>query len=347
MEIVKWIRQNGVKVALCLGVTVAAGQSAWAVAAGNKTMLILNSQETIPFTTCRDSVLESLAKAGYVDGKNLKVKQVNIQNDIAKGEEELKASMDYDVIVVNGTSATLAAKKVGWGNDKKFVFIVVTDPVKAAGVIEDFKNPPKSNFTGVSYPVPIAARMRFIKQLMPKVKNIGLPYADIAQSYSYKEWIENVLATDPEYKDIKVHFRKMPSIAGVDFEEYGKKNLVPIVKELDKKVDVWLANNDPYCTSPTYSKILSANSKKPIIGLGLESVMKQEGATMVIYPDQVATGRQAARMIAGMFEGKAVKDFVPETPSENGFAFDLTKTKKFKISVPVEMIEAAGSNIIK
>ena len=96
-----------------------------------------------------------------------------------------------------------------------------------------------------------------------------------------------------------------------------------------------------------FSRMVYENATKPLVGLGKESVMKGWGAAMVIYPSSHSMGRQAARMIKQLLEGKSIKEIYPEWPKENGFAFDLNKTAKFGIKVPVEYIELAGENIVK
>ena len=155
-------------------------------------LLIIDSQKGEPYKTVRESMLSELSKFGYKEGKNLIVKYHSIGNFEGRAIniwKKIESKKNYDVVFVNGTIAVKALKKVALDDSNKFVFAAVTDPV-GVGVIDDFQNPPKYNFTGVCYPVKVEERLRFIKKVLPHVNKIALIYADMPQSDSYKKWVE-------------------------------------------------------------------------------------------------------------------------------------------------------------
>jgi len=312
-------------------------------------LLIMDSQTGEPYEVARMAMLNTLKSWGYVEGVNLRTTYFSIENDLKRGEEILKAEMkkDYDVIFTNGTVMTLAATNVGLDHPKhRFVFACVTDPV-GMHAIDDFINPPKSNFTGVSWPVKVKSRFQFIKELIPGVKTIGLIYADMPQSHSYKGWVDDLLENDLDFKNIEVIFRKVPLITG----KKGTQEMAALSKkhvlELDSRVDVFLSPNDQMGVQEYFPRMVYANATKPLIGLGRKDVMLGWGATMVIYPSPVSMGRQAARMIKELFTGRDIKKIIPEWPKEYGLAFDLDKTAEFGIKVSIEYLEMAGEDVIK
>jgi putative tryptophan/tyrosine transport system substrate-binding protein len=311
-------------------------------------LLVIDSQSKGQYGEIRNAREEYLTSHGFLAGKNLQVVSFSIDNDVRIAEAVLRRELPkhYDVICVNGTQPTIAAKNLAMNRPEvKIVFAGVTDPV-GVGVIEDFIHPPKYNFTGVCYPIPVKSRFLFIKQLVPRLKNIGLIYADMPQSHSYRRWVEKLLATEPEFKGIRVHFRMVPMITGENGNQAMAQAATRYVEELDSQVDVFVCPNDQMGVQPYFAQMVYRTARKPLVGLGRSDVMDRWGATMSIYPSYVSMGRQSGRMIGELFKGKKILDLIPEYPRGNGFAFDLNKARKFGIKVPMEMIELAGDNIV-
>ncbi len=311
-------------------------------------LLILDSQEGNPYDEIRAALLAALAQQGYVENQNLNVKLQVIGNDRTQGErllvEELKNR--YDVIYVGGTVATIAAKNVLLGKSQSVVFAAPTDPV-GIGVIRDFNSPPFANFTGVCYPVPPKARLKFIKQLLPKAKTLGLIYADMPQSRSYNKWVQDLITNDPEFKGINIIVRSVPLVTGEAGDIKMAEAAIPLIRELDPQVDAFIKPNDQLGTRRTLAEVIYKTATKPLIGIVKDDVMGQWGATAVVYPSHVSIGGQAARMIKELFQGRQIADITPEWPKQYGFAIDLPKAKKFQLTVPVEILQLSGDNIVK
>lgn len=311
-------------------------------------LLIMDSQKGNPYDEVRNSLLTSLSSYGYKEGKNLKTAVLFSGNDIKAGErilnDELKNA--YDVIFVGGTAATISAKNALYGKSQRVVFGSPTDPV-GIGVIKDLTSKPVANFTGVCYPVPVKTRLKFLRRLMPKAKTFGLIYADMPQSHSYNRWIDNLLQNDPEFKDIKIIYRYVPLVTGENGDKTMASHAKKHIQELDAKVDAYIKPCDQMGTRSNFSEVVFNTSKKPLIGLVKDDVMGKWGATATIYPSHESIGNQAAQMIKALFEGKLVRDILPEWPHKYGIAIDLKKAKQFGIDVPVEVLQMAGENIVR
>lgn len=313
-------------------------------------LLILDSQQGNPYDEVRAALANSLQKDGYVEGKNLETTLQFMGNDVSAGEGILKRELQrhhYDVIFVGGTAATIAAKHVLYGNmQQPVVFGSPTDPV-GIGVITGFTSRPVANFTGVCYPVPIKARFRFIKQLMPDARTFAMIHADMPQSHSYVRWMRDLLEHDPEFKHLKVIFRSVPLVTGENGDRQMAEAAAKHVKALDASVDAFIKPVDQMGTRRNFSEMVHNTATKPLIGVVKDDVMGRWGATAVVYASHQSIGKQAGRMIRELFEGKKVADISPEWPKEYGFAVDLPKTRQFGISVPVEILQMSGENIIK
>ncbi|MBT2971268.1 MAG: hypothetical protein KME56_19635 [Candidatus Thiodiazotropha sp. (ex Ctena orbiculata)] len=313
---------------------------------GNYRLFILDSQQGSPYSDVRLSMLDYLEQYGYVEGKNLQLAFHTAGNDIDKGEAILKseAAKGYDLYYMGGTAATVAAKRVLYGAAPPVVFASPTDPV-GIGVIDGFNIPPKSNFTGISYPVPVDSRFRFIRELMPQARRIGMIYADMPQSHSYNEWIRKMLDHDPYFKDLEVVFRKVPLVKGEEGDRRMTEMAIPLIQELDSEVDLFIKPNDQLGARRHFAKMVYAHASKPLIGIVKKDVMEDWGATAVIYPSHRMIGKQAAAMIRDLFEGKPIREIPPQWPAHFGYAVDITKAIQFGITIPVGLLQLAGENI--
>ncbi len=313
-------------------------------------LLILDSQKGNPYDEVRASLLSTLKGFGYVEGQNLHTTLLVTGNDAQVGQkilaDELKRKQ-YAAVFVGGTVATIAGKNLLLGDQRyPVIFASPTDPV-GIGVIKDFNSPPFANFTGVCYPVPPKARFKFIRRLLPSAKTFGLIYADMPQSHSYNRWLTELIASTPEFADIKILFREVPLITGENGDKKMAESAIPLIKELDGKVDAFIKPNDQMGTRKQFAEVLFHSASKPLIGITKDDVMAQWGSTAVIYPSHASIGEQAAAMLKGVFEGKPISAITPEWPKKYGFAIDLPKARQFKIDVPVELLQLAGENIVK
>jgi putative ABC transport system substrate-binding protein len=313
-------------------------------------LLILDSQMGNPYDEIRDALLKALEAYGYAAGKNLEIDLHVTGNDAKAGEGILRQELvrrRYDVVFVGGTAATISAKNVLLGERRPVVvFAAPTDPV-GIGVIRDFTSKPVANFTGICYPVPVTARLRFIRQLMPQARSFGFIYADMPQSHSYVQWLKEQLEKNPEFGNIQIVFRKVPLVTGEHGDQQMAEAAEKHVRELDASVDAFIKPVDQMGTRRNFSEMVYRTASKPLIGVVKDDVMAHWGATAVVYPSHDSIGKQAARMIRDLFEGKAVAKILPEWPREYGFAIDLRKARQFGLTVPVEILQMAGENIVK
>ena len=316
-----------------------------------KRLLLIDSQQGEPYKTIRESMINELEKNGYLEGTSLLTeyhflgnhegKAQNIWNLLVKAQRK-----HFDAVFVNGTIAVIAMKKLAFNDyNYNFVFAAVTDPV-GVGVIDKFNAPPKSNFTGVCYPVSVKERFHFIKKVIPNLKTIGFIYADMPQSISYKKWVDELFKSDSELKDIKVEYRSVPLIKS----EGGHKRMAMMalrhVKALENKVQVFVSPNDQMGVQKPFAEMVSKNSLKPLIGLGRKDVIEKWGATASMFPDLVAAGKQAGAMVLKIFKGTNIKNIYPERP-RSGIAIDLSKTGQYGMTISNDMIKKAGKNVIK
>lgn len=311
-------------------------------------LLILDSQSGVPYADIRKAMLEALSDAGYRSGDNLRVTSHTIGNDVSSGVRLLNAALASppDLVFAGGTAATIAVRDVLLGSELPVVFAGTTDPV-GIGVIDDFNRPPKANITGVSYPVPVEARFRFIRHLMPEARHIGLIYADMPQSRSYNAWIRQLLERETLFHDLDVKFLPVPLTLGEHGDRQMAKQAAHLVHGVANEIDLFISANDQLGAREEFARLIEAETDKPLIGLVRDDVMAEWGALATVYPLHDHIGQLAAGMVSNLLNGIPVSDIPPQRPSRFGYAVNLRLAQEHGLKVPVGILQMAGKNIVR
>jgi len=302
-----------------------------------KRLLIIDSQTTEPYVPVREALVERLAELGYgTVGNTLELKIYTMGNnpDFVRRIEAQEGDRlrEWDLIVVNGTIATIAAWNQ-WGHDPfvKVLFVAVTDPV-GIGAVKAMNEPPDANFTGVSYPVPVEERLRIIRSVFPGAKKIGYVWGDMPQSVSYNAWLAAALRK-PEFSDLELVSRKVTFVSG----EFGTRRMsmtaAEMARGIDAQVDIFLTPNDQMGVLPDYNEMVCEKITKPLVGLTEAHIDGDTGAVMSVYPDTRGMGRQAAEMIAAYFGGAPFSSLAPRPPVFN-VLFSGAAAAKHGVKIP-------------
>lgn len=308
-----------------------------------KSLLVIDSQAGDPYETVREAMIEALNERGYTKESGFTFEYYSLGGyaGAAKNLWQYRVQkVKYDAIFLNGTLAVSSFKEIAWESPEySFIFASVTDPV-GAGVVDGYDKAPPGNFTGVAIHMLVDARFDFVRKLMPNVKNIGLIYADMAQSHSYRKWIEALLLQDG-WEDITFHFRQVDFIPS----DGGHTRMAMIsrkfILELDPIVDVFVSSHDQMGAQKPFTTLLSEIATKPLIGVGFKEVRDGWGATASIFPDRVEIGVQAAIMVDRVFRGESVKAIFPERPRKYGVLIDRSLAEKFGINLTPEILKGA------
>ncbi|OUR95796.1 hypothetical protein A9Q84_14945 [Halobacteriovorax marinus] len=294
---------------------------------------IIDSQSSEPYSTIRKHLYSRLSEKGYDLGKNLITHEFAIGNrkGVVKNIWKYYFKGKIDIAYVSGTLATIGAKEIFEGKPINVIFAAPTDPV-GIGVIKGFNQKPYANFTGISYPVKVSKRLRFVRELIPNLKRIGYIYSDMPQSLSYLGWLKTAMKL-PEFRDIKLILRKVPFIPSEGGHMRMAKLAKKYVLELNDQVDVFLSPNDQMGTQKAFAQMVFSNSKKPLIGVGRKDVNESWGATASLYPSLLNIGYVAADMILKLAKRKSLKSILPTQPKE-GITIDKKLAKKFNLKIP-------------
>ena len=124
-------------------------------------------------------MLDSLRDHGYVDGRTMRLRKFNAENDLPTANSiarELTGGR-FDYVFTVSTNCLQATAKNNRDGRVKHVFGVVADPV-GAGVGINPKDPldhPK-NMVGIGTLAPLKELLAAVKRMNPQLKRIGLPW---------------------------------------------------------------------------------------------------------------------------------------------------------------------------
>lgn len=335
-KMMRWIRAVVVASAgLLLAAAVAAAEPV--------RLLFIDTQAGAPYDDARQATVEALRQQLAGQQRTLEVQHYSLQHydGIATriwhnlGE----AQRHHDAVVVNGTMAAQAFRDLAKDQpQQRFFFLAVTDPV-GLGLIEGFDRPPSANFTGVSYPVPVRERLRLLRAVMPEARTIGLIYADMPQSHSYRRWLDEALA-EPEFRDLEVIYRQIPFVPSDGGQQRMARLAAAEAKQLDGQVDLFLAPNDQLGVQPYFAQALAPVISKPLMGVGERDVREGWGAAFTIYADQAEAGRQLAEMLFRHVSGTPFAGIWPQPPRKFGVLYDPALSQRFGLKqVPPRQVQ--------
>ncbi|MFH1476731.1 MAG: ABC transporter substrate-binding protein [Verrucomicrobiota bacterium] len=126
------------------------------------------------YETAAKGLLEGLRTFGYIEGRNLVVRRINAQAEIATIPAIIQVldNSDVDVIVTFTTPVLMAAASVA--KHKPVVFTYVTDPI-AAGIGKSWSDH-LPHVTGVGSFPPLEENLAFIQRLIPNLTGLGIIY---------------------------------------------------------------------------------------------------------------------------------------------------------------------------
>ncbi|MBY4675194.1 ABC transporter substrate-binding protein [Marinobacterium arenosum] len=164
----------------------------------------------------RDGIKAKLVEAGYTEDK------MKFTYESAQGNPAIAAQIARklvgeapDVIVAIATPSAQAA--VSATQEVPVVFSVVTDPL-GAKLVSNLEQP-GGNVTGLSDMLPVAQHLALLKEIVPSLKQLGVPYnpgepnavsiVEMMKIEGAKMGIEIVEAPAPKSSDVMVACQKL------------------------------------------------------------------------------------------------------------------------------------------
>lgn len=289
----------------------------------NKTVQlgIIQIAEHPALDAARQGFLDTLAKNGYIEGKNLKVDYQNAQGDQPTLQSIANKFVQdkKDIILAIATpSAMTMAKET---SEIPILITAVTDPVTAKLVNSLEK--PGTNVTGTTDMNPVAKQLELIKELVPGVKTVGVVY--------------NSSEINSEVQ-VKIAREAAPQL-GLQLKEASvtaSNEISQATRSLVGKVDaLYLPTDNMVIASLAAVLQVAEQNKIPVIAAESNSV--EQGALATLGIDYAKLGSQTGEMALRVLKGEKPQDMPVEWQKENDIVINLKAAERMGVTVSSEI----------
>jgi len=254
----------------------------------HKTIGITQIVDHPSLNAIREGILETLAKEGFVQGKDLTVIFETAQGNPATAAQIAQhfAGLPLDVVVpITTPSAQAIVQQI---KETPIVFAAISDPLSAKVVTS--LDHPGGNITGVADVPPIREQLEFIENCIPNLKTLGVVYnPGEVNNVSFLEKL-TVLAKKKNIKIVTAAASKSADVQAA-------------ANSLIEKVDAIFIGNDNTVVSGLEALVkTSLNAHKPLFVSDPQSV--DRGALAAYAYDQREIGHQVGKMVAQVLKGK-------------------------------------------
>jgi len=277
----------------------------------------------------RDGIKAGLADKGYGEDK------IRFTYESAQGNPAIAAQIarkmvgdQPDVIVAIATPSAQAA--VSATRDIPVVFSVVTDPL-GAKLVSNMEQP-GGNVTGLSDAVPVAQHLAMIKEIVPGLKKLGIPFNPgepnaVSIIASMKEaaaaqGVEIVESPAPKSSDVMIASQKL--VGQVDAIYTTLDNTVITALESIIKVGI--------------------DAQIPVFSADTDSV--ERGSVAALGFNYSDLGRQTADMVVEVLNGKKPGDMSVRIAEGTNLYVNLKTAKMMGVEIP-ESIVSRATKVVK
>jgi putative tryptophan/tyrosine transport system permease protein len=329
-------KQNGVEFPVELreqadrvvGGEVAGGLSAQAVSVqpAKRLALFLFSDHNLTLETAR-GVVDELESSGTLKKYNLRIDTKNAQNEfyLAQSIAQDIVAQKYDYIISLTTPALQATANMN--KNIPLIFGAVTDPYRA-GVA---KNPADHlpHITGVATVEPVEATLRYMRELFPAAKRLGMVWnpgeacsetctyiaRESAKKYGF-ELLEATVSTTSEVTD-------------------ALKSL------LSKKIDLFLTSGDnTVLMSLEATAGVLRQHRIPYFSNSASDV--ERGTFVSVGPDYYLVGKKIAQTAERVIAGEHPREIPIESFAPDVIYLNLDLAREYGINIPAASLNKAA-----
>jgi putative ABC transport system substrate-binding protein len=273
----------------------------------------------------RDGVKKALEDAGYKDGVNLTFHYESAQGNPATATQIAQkfAGEGPNVIVAIATPSAQAAAATT--QDIPIVFTAVTDPL-GAQVVKNLEKP-GGNVTGISDMSPLADHLKLIKEIVPNVKTIGVPYnPGEANAVTLLNALKK-MAPDYGVTIVEAAATKSSEVQGA-------------AQSLVGKVDVIYVPTDNTIVSALEAVVaVGKENKLPVFSGDTDSVTR--GTIASIGFDYFQVGLQTGAVVVRVLKGEKPGDIAVQNASGTDLFVNPKAAAAMGVTIPDAVIKRA------
>jgi ABC-type uncharacterized transport system substrate-binding protein len=290
---------------------------------------LVHYSETEFAERCHEGLIDGIAKAGLVEGKDYELRIFNAQGDMSTLSSIMTTiKADHaDLLLVISTPALQAALRQA-GTDTKIVFTGVGDAVKAgAGESESDHLP---NVTGITTRSDFAGIARLIKETIPGVKSVGTLFTPAE--------INSVL-----YKDLLKEALDKEGIGLVTIPVTSSADLSQAAIELcghEIQAVCQIADN---MTRPGFALIARKAADKKLPVFVFDSDEMADGATICLARDYYNAGLEAAEKAMRVLNGESPAVMPFSNTQSSKLFYNPEQAELYKLRLSELFLEKASA----
>lgn len=273
----------------------------------------------------REGIYDGLKDNNYIDKKNIEIEFKNAEGDQSNLSTMANKLLSGKNDLVVGITTPAAQALSGKDSKTPIILSGVTYP-KKAGLVLDEKKPGK-NVTGVSDRINIKAQIKQIKEVIPKIKTIGILYTSseensVSQAKEAKKIIEDM--------GLSV---KVKSVTNTTDLQQIAENIVRDVDAIYVPIDNGIASSMP--------TLIKVTDREKIPVFPSSDTMVKDGGLMGLGVDQHEIGVMTAKVIVDILKGKDIYKY-PIKISDKGKTYvNKKKMKELNITIPNSILKDA------
>lgn len=299
--------------------------------AGKQVQLgIIQIVEHPALDAARQGFLDTLAKNGYEDGKNLVVDYQNAQGDQPTLQsiagKFVQDKKDLVLAIATPSAMTMANET----KDIPILITAVTDPVEAKLV--NSLDQPGTNVTGTTDMNPVDKQLELVKDLVPNAKNVGIIY----NSSEINSQVQVKIA------------REVAPKLGLALQEAtvtASSEVMQAAQSLVGKVDaIYLPTDNMVISSLAAVLQVAEDNKIPVIAGESNSV--EQGALATVGIDYYKLGEQTGEIALRVLKGEKPQDIAVESQKDKNIVINMKAAERMGVTVSDEF-KAKATRVIE
>lgn len=275
--------------------------------------------------TIRQGVIETLAKEGFEEGKNIKIDFQSAQGSTATAAQIARKFVGDKADIIIPITTPSAQPVVAATRSIPIVFSGVTDPV-AAKLVKSWE-PSGTNVTGISDHKPIEPQLQLIQTLVPEVKAIGYVYS--AGEVNSVTVLEELKAA-AEKANIQI----------VPVAVQRSADIGTAARSLNGKVQaIYIAEDNAVVSAYESLHKAALEAKIPVIAADKDTVKR--GALAAYAVNQYDIGAETGKVAARILKGEKAGDIATHDVNKMELSINQETAKALNITLPEALLKEA------
>lgn len=286
---------------------------------GTETVAVIISADIEPYQKALKGFKETVGDRIIVE--------YDMEGDVDRGRKilaEIQSNVNPNLILAIGLWALQVVSSQS--TDLPVVYAMVLNP-------PSILDPTVKNITGASMNVPVDETIRFVKQLVPRIRRIGVIFTPAKTGYLVRQ--ADTVAREEGLQLISEEIR-------------SPKDAVQAVKSLQEKgIDaLWILPDDTVLNPKVLEYVFLVSYRKQIPIFGLSERQTQMGALLSLsFASSEDIGRQAGELARAILRGQPATEVPYTTVRQVKLTVNLKAARRLRMEIPNSILARANAVI--